>query len=161
MSDATFTFHLGPYTLTLLDQDIRELVGKFPVVSSDDNYLSHGGGVSAAIWDVVGHALGADQQVREVQSGKRELTIGDVLLTLGDTETPVVHAITIDFRRGRRAERDELVRLYSNLLDAAEARAWQTLPCHCLLPVRPGSRNPSRSKSSSRCCSPGSTAPCC
>ena len=127
MSDATFTFHLGPYTLTLLDQDIRELVGKFPVVSSDDNYLSHGGGVSAAIWDVVGHALGADQQVREVQSGKRELTIGDVLLTLGDTETPVVHAITIDFRRGRRAERDELVRLYSNLLDAAEARSLADL----------------------------------
>ena len=127
MSDTSSIFHLGPYTLTLLDRDIREFVGKSPVVSSDDNYLSHGGGVSAAIWEVAGDALDGDQHVRDVQRGGRELTIGDVLLTLGDTETPVLHAITIDFRRGRRAQRDELVRLYSNLLDVAEARSLPDL----------------------------------
>lgn len=127
MVDAAVMFRVGPYSITLLDEDIRELVGKYPVVSSDDNYLSHGGGVSAAIWDVAGDALEMDQQVRDVERGGRELTIADVLLTLGDTETPVLHAITIDFRRGRRAERDELVRLYSNVLDVAEARGLADL----------------------------------
>ncbi len=127
MLESEPTFHIGAYSFTIVHQDIRNYVGSLPVVSSDDNYLSHGGGVSAAIWEVAGDELNTDSQVQAVERGSRELTIGDVLVTLGDTDHPVLHAITIDFRLGRRAQREELLRLYSNLFDAAELQGINRL----------------------------------
>lgn len=113
---------LGPYLVELEVGDVAADAGIRPVVSSDDNYLSHGGGVSAAIWGRVGDDLRRDEAVRAVRKGQRP-RLGEVVTSLvGIGEVPVFHAITIDFDLGVRLSRNDLGLLYTNLLNAADLR---------------------------------------
>lgn len=88
------------------------------IVSSDDNHLSHGGGVSYAIWNRAGDDLAAD-----VSRAEPRLSLGDVFVTsgYGTGSRHIFHAISIDFDLYRRLEpadvRPLLVRLLARAID--------------------------------------------
>ncbi len=83
------------------------------VVSSDDNYLSHGGGVSAALWSAA----------REVDTSRLPLpaSLGDVLETragrLGCAH--LYHAISIDLDTGERANAGQVRDLTGRVVERA------------------------------------------
>ncbi|GAB4195423.1 MAG: hypothetical protein OHK0013_01560 [Sandaracinaceae bacterium] len=86
------------------------------VVSSDDNYLSHGGGVSAALWRAAGDL--------DLTRLSLPAALGDVLETsagrLGCKR--IHHAITIDLDSGQRADGSRVRELVERTLArAAEA----------------------------------------
>jgi O-acetyl-ADP-ribose deacetylase (regulator of RNase III) len=86
------------------------------VVSSDDNYLLHGGGSSASIWQVAGPKLAnavSDQIVPP-------LDIGQVVETdAGDIPAKrVLHAITIDVDTGVRLDVDDARAMFDRLAQA-------------------------------------------
>lgn len=112
---------VGPYTIDLAVGDVAEVAGAVPVVSSDDNYLSHGGGVSAAIWRRVGDALAQDPAVLAVTERGERPGLAHVLVSwVGRPRVPVFHAITVDFDLGERLSPRDLGLLYTNLLNAAD-----------------------------------------
>jgi len=88
------------------------------IVSSDDNHLSHGGGVSAAIWNRAGADLAA-----EVNRVQPRLSLGDVFVTggYGTKARHIFHAISIDFDLYRGLEpadvRPLLVKLLARAID--------------------------------------------
>jgi O-acetyl-ADP-ribose deacetylase (regulator of RNase III) len=84
------------------------------VVSSDDNYLSHGGGVSRALWNVAGPELAAFVNKRRPQ-----LRLGDVFLTPAFNANAIVmfHVITIDLDQNRTVTEADLPTLYLALFD--------------------------------------------
>ncbi len=88
------------------------------VVSSDDNYLTHGGGVSAAIWAAAGPEL-----VAHVDAARPVLRLGDVHVTpaFGVDSSVLLHAVTIDFDENRRLGPREARALFGRVLDVASA----------------------------------------
>ncbi len=88
------------------------------LVSSDDNYLSHGGGVSRALWRAAGEPLlESFEDARD--GGPLALTLGDVCKsTSGSLRAKhLLHAITIDFDAGRTLDSSGAVALYGHVLD--------------------------------------------
>jgi O-acetyl-ADP-ribose deacetylase (regulator of RNase III) len=99
----TRTYRLGDSTLTLVFGDITKSDASV-VVSSDDYYLSMGGGVSAAILRAGGEAIALDA------AKKVPAQLGDVVVTTAG-ELPadyVFHAVTIG-PHGTRKTPDEIV----------------------------------------------------
>ena len=96
------------------------------LVSSDDNYLSAGGGVSAALARVAGPMV-ALERIRIAQ-GVRPV-LGDVVRTSagGLPCRHLYHAITIDFDQSSFQSRDSLRRLVGNLLDRATEDGAESL----------------------------------
>lgn len=86
------------------------------IVSSDDDHLSHGGGVSHAIWQRAGSGLPA-----EVTRVQPRLSLGDVFVTGGyDTGSRrIFHAISIDLDLYRALEPGEVRPLLVTLLERA------------------------------------------
>jgi O-acetyl-ADP-ribose deacetylase (regulator of RNase III) len=99
----TRTYGLGHSTLTLVFGDITKSEASV-VVSSDDYYLSMGGGVSAAIRRAGGEAIALDA------AKKVPAQLGDVVVTTaGDLPADYIfHAVTIG-PHGTRKTADEIV----------------------------------------------------
>jgi O-acetyl-ADP-ribose deacetylase (regulator of RNase III) len=87
------------------------------IVSSDDNMLSHGGGISKVIWTAAGRSLN-----RFIDVARPALRLGDVFRSpAGELAANwVLHAVTIDFEQGRRTGPSEIGRLYRQVLLASE-----------------------------------------
>lgn len=100
---------------------LRDRVGA--VVSSDDNYLTHGGGVSQAIWTAAGPAL-----ARFVAEKAPRLVLGDVFPTpAGNLKADeILHAVTIDFDANRKIDQG-ITALYARLLSVARERGHEKL----------------------------------
>jgi O-acetyl-ADP-ribose deacetylase (regulator of RNase III) len=86
------------------------------VVSSDDNYLSHGSGVSAALWRAAGRDLAASQAQQS-----RQLVLGAVHVTSAGSLPArfVFHAVTIDLDLDRTIIPAHLPIVYRKVLRTA------------------------------------------
>jgi O-acetyl-ADP-ribose deacetylase (regulator of RNase III) len=87
------------------------------LVSPDDNYLTMGGGVSAAIWRVGGHQVRADAHKHI------PLTLGDVAVTTaGDLSAKYIfHGVTIDRDRMEWPDADCVRGIVTRCLALAES----------------------------------------
>lgn len=107
----------GPRRVLLRTGDITRLDRPVDaIVSSDDNHLTHGGGVSAAIWAAAGTEI--EQFVaREAPS----LQLADVYRTPAGAlrARHVLHAVTIDFDRNSRIDPRTARVLYGRVEDVA------------------------------------------
>ena len=105
---------------SILDVDTGEIDA---LVSADDNYLSHGGGVSAALWRAAGPEL---ELHTEHLPGLR---LGDVYDTPGyDLKAGwLLHAITVDFDSNRRLGPLEARQLFGAVLDRAAELGCETV----------------------------------
>lgn len=115
---------LGPWRVSVVVGDLAHQTEHFDaLVSSDDNYLSHGGGVSAALWAAAGPAL--EQETATL----RQLRIGDLHETsAGRLNAGVLlHAVTIDLDTMASARLDQLVLLYGRILDLGLERGWKRI----------------------------------
>ena len=94
------------------------------IVSSDDNLLTHGGGVSAAIWKASGERL-----VDWWRQSRPGLVLADVVISpAGDLDADhVVHAVTIDFDSGQALRHADAVKLYGSVLDLGADLVWEKL----------------------------------
>lgn len=110
------SIRIGPCVVGVASHDIREFVGRWPVVSSDDNYLSHGGGVSQAVWQA-GHPLVHSSTATAVLDGDERLGLADITTSRTASGTLVLHAITVDFDSGERLTRRMAQVLYGRILD--------------------------------------------
>ena len=96
----------GSRTVQVAREAIEGLPEQFDaLVSSDDNHLSHGGGISRALWK----AAGAEFQLK-VESEKPPLRLGDVYPTrAGRLRSEwILHVITVDFDANRTIDAAEL-----------------------------------------------------
>jgi len=102
-----------PCRLEVVESDITRLRDIEVLVSSDDNYLSHGGGVSRAIWQAAGEDLAPSRP---------RLSLGSVHASgagkLGARY--ILHAITVDFDLNRAVTARELRTLVGHLLLRAD-----------------------------------------
>lgn len=125
----------GGRVLAIVDASIAELWAIDIVVSSDDNYLSHGGGASKAIWSWIGDDLdewaetsGAPFRLGEVISARLESRPKGII--------EVLHAITVDFDIGRSLGAAQATDLYAEVLRCAEATAASVgRPMKLALPI--------------------------
>lgn len=110
---------VGPWIVFVTRRRLEDLGRKVgALVSSDDGYLSHGGGVSRALWERAGPELEAT-----VPSHIRSLSVGEVVDTpafLLDADH-LLHAVTVDFDRGERLDEAHAPALYGRVLDRALA----------------------------------------
>lgn len=118
--------HVGNLYVELVQKPIERLGEHLDVlVSSDDNYLSHGGGVSEALWTKAG------MEVLEtyVNAHRPALVLGDVFVTdaFGLDAGVLFHAVTVDFDANRRLDARQAGELYGKVLDTAAARGHRTL----------------------------------
>lgn len=112
MKRPTESWPVGRGTLEIVDASIVDISGADVYVSSDDNYLSHGGGVSAAIWRTAGADLAKDAAAHPV------LSLGDTFRTTGGALGEWVwHAITLDLDRNRRLSPTDGQLLYARVLE--------------------------------------------
>lgn len=119
MAEQRGEFTIGNVTVVLRIGDLAQLGERVDaIVSPDDNYLTHGGGVSAAIWAAAGPQL-ADSANRYRPDGG--LALGAVLVTHAGAlaATDVLHAITLDYDANRSIGPREAKDLYGGLLDTA------------------------------------------
>src|SRR5690606_16979500 len=87
------------------------------LVSSDNNYLSHGDSVSKVIWDAAGTALEGDAKTLPLP-----LQLGDIVETTGGAlGARVLHAVVVDYDRNLRIRPVELTPLVAQLLVRADA----------------------------------------
>ena len=108
---------VGATAVDVVEGSIVALPERFDLlVSSDDNYLSHGGGVSEAIWAAAGPAL-ADY----VAANRVPLRLGSVFWTpAGRLDAGgVLHAVTIDFDANRTLAGGGARALYAAVFDEA------------------------------------------
>jgi O-acetyl-ADP-ribose deacetylase (regulator of RNase III) len=89
------------------------------IVSSDDNYLSHSGGVSEALWKAAG----------PIAIGQPTLSLGDVFVSAAGKLPAriLLHAVTVDFDANRVITLPQLARLYQDLFQVAAAHSCATL----------------------------------
>lgn len=109
---------IGKRVVRLINTSITELPKHVDaLVSSDDNYLSHGGGVSNALWTAAGQSV----QV-EVESARPRLKLGDVFPTTAGSLNAkhLLHAITIDFDANIRIGNGDPVSLFRKIFAVAE-----------------------------------------
>jgi O-acetyl-ADP-ribose deacetylase (regulator of RNase III) len=123
------SYVIGPRTLELRAGRIETFAGAGVLVSSDDNYLSHGGGVSAALWRAAGPELAAALAVE-----RPRLRLGSVHTTTAGRlpARHLLHAVTIDLDEARRLGTHDAVALYGRVIDET-ARLGQTVVATPLL----------------------------
>lgn len=120
------TFEIDPeHRLHLYLGSITDLTAD-AIVSSDDNYLSAGGGVSAAIASAAGR--GIRETYRRLVS-KVKSTVGNVLRTGAGALNAryLYHAITIDFDKDQTMDEDALRCLVRNIIQSAKNDGVQSL----------------------------------
>lgn len=115
-SERTSSYLIGNCTFTVM---FGNLVGieADALVSSDDSYLTMGGGVSAAL-----HAAGGDHVAIDAQK-HLPLTLGDVAVTTAGLLPAkyIFHGVTIDLDRQTRPDAECLRRIVHRCLDLGEA----------------------------------------
>lgn len=118
------TFVTADRELVVIDCSISDLDYVDALVSSDDNYLSHGGGTSRVLWSAAGPELRS-----WVDENVGALRLGDVVRTpaFGLRAEHLFHAVTIDFDENRRVGPREAHALFSDVLDAASRIGCHTL----------------------------------
>lgn len=92
MSERTTDYKINDVTFRVCYADITKVVAD-ALVSSDDNYLSMGGGVSMALWEAGG------EEIRREAQKHVPLEIGDVAVTSAGRLRAkyIFHAVTIDY----------------------------------------------------------------
>jgi O-acetyl-ADP-ribose deacetylase (regulator of RNase III) len=115
-------YSIGDATFSITYSDIT-VVSAGALVSSDDNYLTMGGGVSGAIAYAAGEALLADARKHI------PLELGDVIVTSAGSLLAkyIFHGITIDMRDSIYADADTVRKITNRCLKLAEALGIQTL----------------------------------
>ena len=124
------TYAFGTRRLEVVIGSISELDEHVDVlVSSDDNHLTHGGGVSRALWHGAGPQL--DDWVRD---NEQSLSLGEVVSSpaFDLRATYLLHAVTIDFDQNRRVGPADVERLYAHVLDIV---AWGHQATSLALPL--------------------------
>ena len=132
-------YSIGDATFAITYSDITS-VSADALVSSDDNYLTMGGGVSAAIARTGGPALIADAR-KHIPLG-----LGDVAVTsAGELAAKYVfHGVTIDKTRAVFADTDTIRRITRKCLEVAVALGVQEIAFPALgtgaahVPAEPG-----------------------
>lgn len=112
----------GARVLRVLDGNLFDhLDGADGIVSSDDNYLTHGGGISREIWR---------RLALQPPEPRPRLELGDVFAQPAPTPGSlrwVFHAITIDFDRAERVSRWAVADLYARVLARAAENGCRVL----------------------------------
>ncbi len=110
----------GDRALAIVDCSITELWAIDILVSSDDNYLSHGGGVSNAIWTWLGDDLDG-----WYETAPAPFALGEVVSSPLPNRThgviEVLHAVTIDFDQGRALGAAQAPDVYAEVIRCAES----------------------------------------
>lgn len=125
MLDSQKVLMLGLYRLTVCRGSIMGLPEPVDaLVSSDDNHLTHGGGVSQSIWRAAGPELHAFVAMNRVP-----LDLGELFITpAGKLRAKnIVHAITIDLDANRGAGLRDVQDLYANILTTAQQWEWESI----------------------------------
>jgi O-acetyl-ADP-ribose deacetylase (regulator of RNase III) len=122
---AVFTdtnYSIGETIFTITYADITS-VSADVIVSSDDNYLSMGGGVSAAIRRAAGHTLMVDAR-KHIPAA-----LGDVVVTSAGTLSAkyVFHGVTIDARNAVYADPKTVRGITRRCLDVAAMLRVRTI----------------------------------
>jgi len=108
------------------------------IVVSDDNYLSHRGGVSRAVWRGIGAPL-VEWKSRHDADSKTRPRVGEVLISRLDAPHGavlfVLHAITLDFDEDSAVSPSSIGELYRNVFRALEACAADAGPLRVALPL--------------------------
>lgn len=119
MSALPARFAFGSRTLLVTPEPIEQLSSPVEgLVSSDDNWLSHGGGVSAALWAAAGPQL-----ERAAGRARPRLRAGDVHVTAAGRlrARRLLHAITIDLDEGVAVTADQTPAFLRRVLVTAES----------------------------------------
>jgi O-acetyl-ADP-ribose deacetylase (regulator of RNase III) len=119
------THRIGPRTLEVVETSITELDDPVDaIVSSDDNRLTHAGGVSHAIWTAAGPALH-----KFIETARPVLGLGDVFVSpAGDLEARLLlHAVTVDYDANRAIGLGEIAQLYRRVIATAEEAGCSSL----------------------------------
>jgi O-acetyl-ADP-ribose deacetylase (regulator of RNase III) len=117
--------NLGRRTITLAEASIAELGERVDaLVSSDNNRLTHGGGVSDALWTAAGSEVD-----RFVDRARPILRLGDVFMSpAGELDARVLlHAVTIDLDANRAISDADISLLYRRVLTTAEECECQSV----------------------------------
>ncbi|MEI8244518.1 MAG: macro domain-containing protein [Lentisphaerota bacterium] len=120
MDKSRSNYRFGTRVLTVIETGIElltELDGELEViVSSDDNYLTHGSGESAAIWKAAGLQL--DEYVNH---NRPALRLADVWPTIaGNLKLKAIyHAVKLDLDTNRNLSAESARELYGKILDLA------------------------------------------
>jgi O-acetyl-ADP-ribose deacetylase (regulator of RNase III) len=121
-------YKFGVRTLTVMAANIETLPSLDNelevIVSSDDNYLTHGGGVSASIWEAAGPML-----EEYVNHNRIVLRLADVWpTTAGNLKLKAIyHAISIDFDTNKILSAESARELYGKILDLAGNSSIKTV----------------------------------
>jgi O-acetyl-ADP-ribose deacetylase (regulator of RNase III) len=118
MSNINVPLSFGARKIDFVTASIGSLDAHYDaVVSSDDNYLTHSGGISQQLWSAAGPAL-----FDEVSRARPTLHLGDVhATTAGSLEANwLLHAVTIDFDRNTRIDESSSATLVRSVLVTAE-----------------------------------------
>jgi O-acetyl-ADP-ribose deacetylase (regulator of RNase III) len=110
-------YRADPLTVDLVEGTLPDLGRKVDaIVSSDDNYLSHTSGVSAALWRAAGHDFAATQARLA-----RQLILGEVHVTTAGFLPArfIFHAVTIDLNLDRAIIPAHLPIVYRKVLRTA------------------------------------------
>jgi O-acetyl-ADP-ribose deacetylase (regulator of RNase III) len=109
------SYSIGDATFSITYADLTEVPAD-ALVSSDDNYLSMGGGVSAALASKAGPAL-IDDARKHIP-----LRLGDVAVTTAGRLAAryIFHGVTIDLTRPAYADGEVVRRITRRCLEAAE-----------------------------------------
>ena len=115
-------YDIGPRTLEVVYDDISSLAADV-LVSSDDNYLTMGGGVSAQLLRSAGDSLREHAAKFLEPHGPSPLRRGDVVVTTPGRLSAkfVFHAITIDHDSGQGPTFDTIRDATSRVMSLAEA----------------------------------------
>ena len=116
---------IGSCQVTVQQGSITKLHDRVDaLVSSDDNYLTHGGGVSGAIWRQAGQGL-----VDFVAEHLVPLGLGSLFISPPGKVNAghIVHAITIDLDTNRHAKPRNIQDLFAALFATADQRGWDSL----------------------------------
>jgi O-acetyl-ADP-ribose deacetylase (regulator of RNase III) len=119
MDEQPQIFRISGHTVRVFWGDLASLQEPVDaIVSSDDNYLSHGGGVSRALWTAAGPEL-----EQFVEGAKPQLHLGDVYVTPGFRLHCrfLLHAVSIDLDQNRSILEPELPKLYQRVFESAGA----------------------------------------
>jgi O-acetyl-ADP-ribose deacetylase (regulator of RNase III) len=117
--ERTKTFKIGSRRITVTSKSLARLGKRVDViVSSDDNHLSHGGGVSTALWEAAGRDLAL-----ALVNGTPPLHLGDIYRTLAFRLNAqyLLHAVTIDLDSGQSVSPGDLGSLFRRLLIESES----------------------------------------
>jgi O-acetyl-ADP-ribose deacetylase (regulator of RNase III) len=121
------TYHIGPRTLEVVYQDLAT-VDADVVVSSDDNYLTMGGGVSARLGGAGGPCVGEHAR-KLVAPDRPSIRRGDVVVTTAGALPAryLFHAVTLDLDSGQGPNEEVIEQATARAMELAESLAMTSI----------------------------------